>query len=215
VRDGLLRTLSFKPDIFPKVDIGIRTAFRNHTEANVNLALVGVAKQNRVLNKLALALELEDVFHKPFPCFAQVPKSIEEVCYDFEQSLWLSTFETSEPGADGQHRYQSMGQLFLVKFGDREFDPVWPVDIAEWQVDRAEEILGQLVADAQEGFPIPNYPLCIQKAHRHAQLSGFEMQVLQDLLTETLADNLTEIEKNRLLKFKHLSQSFAELRYKK
>lgn len=214
VRDGLLRTKSFKLTIFPKVDEKIRVATQQHLEQKVNISIVGVAKQNAVLSKLALALELEAKCHKPYACYIEVPKHVEEECYNFDRT-WLNTLETSEVSEDGLHRYQSMGQLFLVKFGEPEFAPVWPVDIAKWQVDRAPEILGQLMADAQEGFPIPYYPMCIQKAHSHAQLSGFEMNVLQDLMIEGVSKNLSEQEKNRLLKFKHLSQSLAELRYKK
>jgi len=214
VRDGLLRTKSFKLTIFPEIDKKIRVATEQHLEEKVNISIVGVAKQNAVLSKLALALELEATFHKPFACYVEVPKHVEAECYNFDRT-WLDTFETSEEGEDGKKRYQSLGQLFLVKFGEEEFAPVWPVDIAKWQTSRVSEILGQLMADAQEGFPIPNYPMCIQKAHNHAQLGGFEIDVLQDLLIEGVAKNLSEQEKNRLLKFKYLSQSFAELRYKK
>jgi hypothetical protein len=214
VRDGLLRTKSFKLTVFPEIDKKIRSATRQSLDQKVNISVVGVAKQNAVLSKLALALELEATFHKPFACYVEVPKHVEEKCYNFDRT-WLDTLETSEESEDGLHRYQSMGQLFLVKFGEHEFAPVWPVDVAKWQTGRVSEILGQLMADAQEGFPIPNYPMCIQKAHSHAQLSGFEMNVLQDLMIDTAGTNLSEQEKNRLLKFKYLSQSLAGLRYKK
>lgn len=214
VRDGLLRTKSFKDKVFPEIDKKIRSATQQSLDQKVNISLVGVAKQNAVLSKLALALELEATFHRPFACYVEVPEHVEAECYNFDRT-WLNTLETTEEGEDGKKRYQSMGQLFLVKFGEHEFAPVWPVDVAKWQTDRASEILGQLMADAQEGFPIPNYPMCIQKAHSHAQLSGFEMDVLQDLMIDTAGTNLSEQEKNRLLKFKYLSQSLAGLRYKK
>lgn len=214
VRDGLLRTKSFKLTVFPEVDKRIRVATEQHSEQKVNISIVGVAKQNAVLSKLALALELEATFHKPFACYVEVPEHVEAECYNFDRT-WLNTLETTEEGEDGKKRYQSMGQLFLVKFGEHEFAPVWPVDVATWQTDRVSEILGQLMADAQEGFPIPNYPMCIQKAHSHAQLSGFEMDVLQDLMIDGVSKNLSDQERNRLLKFKYLSQSLAGLRYKK
>jgi len=227
VRDGLLRTKSFKLTIFPEIDKKIRTATERHLEEKVNISIVGVAKQNAVLSKLALALELEATFHKPFACYVEVPEHVEAECYNFDRT-WLTTLETSEEletneegkndkkeSEDGKKRYQSLGQLFLVKFGEEEFAPVWPVDVAKWQTSRVSEILGQLMADAQEGFPIPNYPMCIQKAHNHAQLGGFEIDVLQNLLIEGVAKNLSEQEKNRLLKFKYLSQKLANLRYKK
>lgn len=213
VRDGLLRTKSFKRDIFPLVDQRIREGIQNHAKRNVHLSIVGVAKQSAVLSRLAIALELEAVFHKPFPCYVQVPDDIEQDCYNFDLT-WFDTYESSEPDQDGKYLYQAMGKMFLVKFGDRPMDPVWPVDIAVWQVSQAEKILGQLTIDAQQGFPIPDYPMCIQKAHDHAKMAGLEVQVLQDLLFNGICENLTPEETERLLRLKHLGQSLAALRYK-
>jgi hypothetical protein len=107
-----------------------------------------------------------------------------------------------------------MGRLFLVKFGDRSYDPVWPVDIAEWQVSNADRILGQLTVDAQQGFPIPDYPMCIQRAHDFAKLTGLEVEVLQDLLVQVMSEKLTDKETEKLLRMKHLSRSLASVRYK-
>jgi hypothetical protein len=107
-----------------------------------------------------------------------------------------------------------MGKMYLVKFGDHPFDPVWPVDIAEWQVNQTERILGQLTVDAQQGFPIPDYPMCIQRAHGYAKLSGLEVEVLQDLLVRGMCDGLRPDEAERLLRLKHLGRSFASIRYK-
>jgi hypothetical protein len=104
--------------------------------------------------------------------------------------------------------------MFLVKFGDRPLDPVWPVDIAEWQVGQADKILGQLTVDAQQGFPMPDYPMCIQRAHDFAKLTGLEIQVLQDLLLQGVCQKLTPEESERMLRFQYLGQSLAALRYK-
>lgn len=213
IRDGLLRTKSFKRDIFPQIDGKIRDGVRRHTDRNVSLSLVGVAKQSAVLGRLAVALELEATFHKPFPCFAEVPEDVEEDCYNFDLT-WLKTYETSEPQEGGRKLYQSLGKMYLVKFGDRPFDPVWPVDVAIWQVPNVEKILGQLTVDAQQGFPIPDYPMSIQKAHDFAKLTGLEVEILQDLLMEGITQNLTLDESERLLRMKHLGQSLAALRYK-
>jgi hypothetical protein len=104
--------------------------------------------------------------------------------------------------------------MYLVKFGDRPFDPVWPVDVAIWQVPNVEKILGQLTVDAQQGFPIPDYPMSIQKAHDFAKLTGLEIEILQDLLMEGIMQTLTLDESERLFRMKHLGQSLAALRYK-
>ena len=213
VRDGLLRTKSFKLDVFPKMDEKLRAGVAAHATKNVTLSIVGVAKQSAVLGRLSVSLELEAVFHRPYPCFVPVPDDIEAECYNFDRT-WLNTFETAEEGEDGGKRYHSLGKMYLVKFGDCPLDPVWPVDIAAWQVGNVEKILGQLVVDAQQGFPIPDYPACIQRAHDFAKLTGLEIQVLQDLLVQGMCTNLTPDETERLLRLKFLGQSLAALRYK-
>lgn len=213
VRDGLLRTKSFKREVFPLIDQKLREGVAAHAKRNVTLSILGVAKQSAVLGRLAVALELEATFHKPFPCYVMVPDDIEKDCYNFDLT-WFNTYETTEPQEDGHRLYQAMGRMYLAKFGDRPFDPVWPVDIAEWQVHQAERILGQLTVDAQNGFPIPDYPMCIQKAHDYAKLSGLEVEVLQDLLVRGMCDALKPDEAERLLRLKHLGRSLAAIRYK-
>ena len=101
-----------------------------------------------------------------------------------------------------------------MKFGDQSLDPVWPIDIAEWQVKDAEKVLGQLTVDAQQGFPIPDYPMTIQRAHDFAKLTGLEVAILEDLLLEGMCENLSSDETDRLLRLKHLGRSLAALRYK-
>ena len=213
VRDGLLRTKSFKREVFPQIDQKLRDGVATHAKRNVTLSIVGVAKQSAVLGRLAVALELEATFHKPFPCYVKVPDDIEKDCYNFDLT-WFNTYETTEPEDDGRRLYQAMGKMYLVKFGDRPFDPVWPVDIAEWQVNQTERILGQLTVDSQQGFPIPDYPMCIQRAHDFAKLSGLEVEVLQDLLVGGMCEGLKSDEAERLLRLKHLGRSLAAIRYK-
>lgn len=213
VRDGLLRTKSFSRDMFPLLDKKIRGGVAAHAQKNVGLSIVGVAKQSAVLGRLAVALELEATFHKDYPCYVRVDRDIEKECYDFDSS-WFETYETTEEDNAGRRLYQSLGRLHLVKFGDSPMDPVWPVDIAEWQVGGADRILGQLMADAQQGFPIPDYPMCIQRAHNQAKISGREVQDLQDMLFQGLCSKLTNEESERLLRMKHLGQTLADLRYR-
>jgi hypothetical protein len=213
VRDGLLRTKSFKREVFPKIDQKLQAGIAAHAQKNVHLSLVGVAKQSAVLGRLAVALELEGTFHRDYPCYVKVDEDIEADCYNFDRT-WLDTFETSEPDDEGRRLYQALGKMFLTKFGDRPLDPVWPVDIAEWQITAADRVLGQLTVDAQQGFPIPDYPMCIQRAHDYAKLTGIEVEVLQDLLVEGMSQQLTPDESERLLRMKYLGRSLAALRYK-
>ncbi len=213
VRDGLLRTKSFTREVFPKIDTLLRNGVAAHKARNVRLSIVGVAKASSVLGQLALALELEGTFHRDYPCYVRVPTDVEEDCYNYDRT-WLDTYESSEPDDRGRRLYQSFGNMHLVKFGDRAFDPVWPVDIAEWQSSDSDKILGQLTVDAQQGFPIPDYPMCIQRAHDFAKITGIEIEVLQDLLIESMTAGLSKDQVERLLRLKYLGRSLAALRYK-
>jgi hypothetical protein len=213
VRDGLLRTKTFKREVFPEIDRILAEGVAAHADRNVKLSIVGVAKQSAVLSRLAVALELEATFHRPYPCFVRVPRDIEEACYYYDRT-WLDTAETTTPTDDGKMLYQSLGSLFLVKFGDYPLDPVWPVDVAVWQEPEADKILGQLTVDAQQGFPIPDYPMCIQRAHDYAKLTGLEIVVLQDVLMEGMCQSLTSEQAERLYRMRHLGQSLADRRYK-
>ena len=64
----------------------------------------------------------------------------------------------------------------------RSRDPIWPVDIFTPQASQADRIFGHLLADAIEGFPVPFYPRCLQKAHERAALVDFDMDMLQDAI---------------------------------
>lgn len=70
--------------------------------------------------------------------------------------------------------------MFLVKFGKGSRDPVWPIDIFLPQAGEAQAILGYLLADAIDGFPVTLYPRCLQKAHENAALVDFDFDILQD-----------------------------------
>lgn len=82
------------------------------------------------------------------------------------------------------------GKLFFVKFGNRPRDPIWPVDVFVPQVEHAPVILGAMLGDAVQGFPVPVYPRCLQRAHENAALVDFDFDQLQDQIFAGIRDIL-------------------------
>ena len=207
VREGALRTRVFHPDIFREMDLKIRGACERHKEkGGVDMFFVGVAKSTVLLDRLRFALSLEGAFERDYPCLARVPTDIAKKFYE---RRWLDTLET----ADGRE-YLSMAEMFLVKFGDHPLDPVWPVDVAAWQAERAEKILGCLAEDARPGFPIPDFPMCIQRAHDHAKIGGIELSFLNDLLFDHMTADMSDGEREKALRARHLREDPGAMRYR-
>ncbi|MFC4562823.1 hypothetical protein ACFO4E_13230 [Nocardiopsis mangrovi] len=84
----------------------------------------------------------------------------------------------------------NMGAMHLVRFGSESGDPVWTVDLLHDQRDRAQEVFGTLLYDAQSGFPVPYYPLCLQEADQHAHVADFDLEILQDSLVEAVREQV-------------------------
>ena len=51
-------------------------------------------------------------------------------------------------------------------------------------------IIGSMLADAINGFPVPHYPRCLQKAHENAALVDFDFDILQDFIYEGVRTSL-------------------------
>jgi hypothetical protein len=43
-----------------------------------------------------------------------------------------------------------------------------------------------MLADSINGFPIPFYPACLQKAHENAALVDFDFDILQDQIYDAI-----------------------------
>lgn len=121
-------------------------------------------------------MSLEGVMTANYPCYVAIPRDIEAKAYVWQE--YARDQDTEKEG--GEINKFVGGKMFFVKFGKSPHDPVWPVDIFEPQTGDAPVILGYLLADAENGFPVPFYPLCLQKAHENAALVDFDFDILQD-----------------------------------
>lgn len=178
VFDGLLRTKIFARGLFKRYLDGMTEALVDHWQRSKrNVYVVGVAKHSKVLSRYRLAMALEGVLTVNYPAYVAVPTALERKSYIHPEFAW-------EEGDSGRQRAFTGGKLFLVKFGNRPHDPIWPIDIYRPQLKGAPAILGHLLSDAQNGFPVPFYPLCLQRAHEHAALTGFDMGLMQDYILD-------------------------------
>jgi len=137
--------------------------------------LVGLAKHSKVLDRYGLALALEHVLPSGNARYVRVPRELEKKAFVWQE--WARGAE--ETGSPGEAPKFVAGDMYFVRFGPGTGDPTWIVDILSSQSDKAHEIFGYLLADAKDGFPIPYYPRCLQKADEFAQVVGFDLDILQ------------------------------------
>jgi len=181
VCDGLLRSKVFAADLFQRLLRGMRARIDEQWErSRRRVYLAGVAKHSKVLSRYRLAMALEGVLQTDYPAYVEVDREIEERAY-----VW-SEFARGDDRAeeDGEINKFVGGKMFLVKFGRHRRDPIWPVDIFVPQREQAQTILGSMLADTVNGFPVPHYPSCLQKAHENAALVDFDFEILQDFIFE-------------------------------
>ena len=189
VRDGFLRSKVFAGDLFVKMMQRIEQAIeRIRVEEKRNVYLVGLAKHSKVLQRYQLAMALEHVIPGGEARFVAIPAELEAKAYKWDE--WARGRGEAETGGEAA-KYKA-GQMYFVRFGSRVSDPVWTIDLLESQVNRAQEVFGYLLADAINGFPVPYYPRCLQSAHEHAQVVGFDATIMQHEVFEAVRNLLPE-----------------------
>lgn len=178
VADGNLRSKVFAGEHFIGYRRLLDSAIQEHwTKHRRRVYVAGVAKHSKVLQRYRLAMAIEGVLRTDYPAYVEVPRDLEARAY-----VWQEYARGDEEAGKlgGEANKFVGGKLFFVKFGSRPHDPVWPIDIFQPQVNDAATILGYMLADAIDGFPIPFYPRCLQRAHENAALVDFDMTILQD-----------------------------------
>jgi hypothetical protein len=187
IRDGLLRSTIFAQDQFVRVYGLMKAAIeRTSGERKRSVFLVGLAKQSRVIERYRLAMAVEDVFPAGQPCYAQVPLELQVKVYDRPEYAR----SPEDDLADREKPKTNMGAMYLVRFGSQSYDPVWTVDLLDFQAERAQQIFSSLLADAELGFPVPCYPHCLQEADRYAQVVDLDLAILQNALEEAVREQI-------------------------
>ena len=189
VYDGLLRSKVFSGDLFKKYLQGIHEGIQTQKQRNRRrIYLAGVAKHSKVLSRYRLAMALEGILTTNYPAYLPIPRNIEEKAYIWSE---YARGDDREMGNGEINKFVG-GTMFFVKFGNSPRDPIWPIDIYLPQKEEAPHILGCMLADALNGFPVPLYPQCLQKAHANAALVDFDFDVLQNHIFDGIRQILAE-----------------------
>jgi hypothetical protein len=189
IRDGFLRSKIFSGErnLFARYREGLQEGIeRQWAKRRRRIYLSGVAKHSQVLQRYRLAMAIEGVMQTTYPCYVEVPRALELKTYRYAE------FARGDDQAvqGGEENKFVGGKMFFVKFGSRPYDPVWPVDLWQSQASEAQTVFGYMLADAVDGFPVPFYPRCLQKAHENAALVDFDMDILQAEIFTALRDSL-------------------------
>lgn len=182
VFDGLLRSQIFRGDLFHRLLGHIRQALEDRQRQRRQIYLVGLAKKSKVLTRYRLAMQLEDILVNPYAAYVEIPRALEVAAYERAD---FARGDDAILTPQQSNRFVG-GKMFFVKFGRRPFDPIWPVDIFLPQVRQVDQIMSFLQADAHHGFPVPFYPLCLQRAHENAALVDFDYYLLQDQIIDSI-----------------------------
>jgi hypothetical protein len=194
IRDGLLRTKIFAGDgqrlkpLFIELYRLLREAIeRTRRERHRDIFVVGIAKHSRVIERYRLAMAITDVLPSGHPYYVPVPQGLQRQVYE----SWPEYVRSPEDDtADVELPKFNMGAMYLARFGKMSADPVWAVDLLEFQAPKAQQIFGSLLSDAEQGFPIACYPHCLQEADRHAQVVDLDLAILQRELEEAVRDQV-------------------------
>ncbi|MEX0678377.1 MAG: hypothetical protein WD063_14950 [Pirellulales bacterium] len=178
VADGNLRSKVFAGELFIRyrelLNSAIEAQYREHRR---RVYIAGVAKHSKVLQRYRLAMAIEDILRTDYPAYIEVPYELEKKSYVWQE--YARGDEEAEKLGGEANKFVG-GKMYFVKFGSRPHDPIWPIDIFIPQAADAPTVIGYMLADAIDGFPVPFYPRCLQRAHENAALVDFDMTILQD-----------------------------------
>ena len=199
LKDGLLRSKIFKYvnkrplfiEMMQRINAAIDEAY---SKKKVKIYFVGLAKHSQVLSRYSLAMQLENIFPAGEPRYAKVPEEMESKSYVWKE--YMKKIDGEEEEQDREVNKYSMGDLYLVRFGKKDGDPIWAIDVLNSQTTAEAEIFGYLYMDTLDGFPTPHYPACLQRALEYAQVVDFDLDILQDEVVKAVKELLPHDKKD-------------------
>ena len=139
------------------------------------------------------------------PCFVQVPVSMQDSVYRSQEYL-------RDPDDAAGGNIGNIGQMYFVRFGARQGDPIWTAHLLAWQAADAQAVFGHLQADAAAGFPVPFYPFSLQQADAHSRVADLDVEIIEDSLVSAVRD-LVGKDKAHIVDALRLTTDVAARRY--
>ena len=137
VRDGLLRAKYFNGTLFTQLGALIDERIANLRKSRRRVFLVGIAKHSKILDRYGLAFSVEHTFPDGSACYLEVPRELEKTVYRWSEYARGRL----DPGGGEEPRFVN-GKMFLTRFGKRNTDPIWPVDLFEFRWRTRRKFLG-------------------------------------------------------------------------
>ncbi len=210
ILDGLLRSKLFSKNLFIEIGERISNSIdKIYRDEKVKVFLVGVAKHSKVLDKYGLAISIENIIPPGEPRYVYIPRELQAKAYVWPE---YSKGVGDENSSEGEAPKFVLGDMFFVRFGKMSGDPIWIVDIFYKHKTLDQEIFGYLLTDAIYGFPVPYYPLCLQRAHEYAQVVDFDMDILQDEVVKAIKEILPK-EAHEIIDQKVFNSDKSQNRY--
>lgn len=218
LRDGLLRSKIFAHDYFTLMGriIHRRIADIKHRRKR-DIFLVGIAKSSEVHARYALAMTLQNVFPLGQPYFAPIPMALQEAVYQWPEYIRLPEGVDKSRGTASPTMEDpkfNIGAMHFARFGGETDDPLWTLDTLHWQSDRAGEILGCLLRDTDQSYPIPTYPQTLIDADAGAQITKMDAELLRDAFLDSIG-NRVSADQRAILDSQVLAVDYASRRYSK
>ncbi|AGM27614.1 Uncharacterised protein [Mycobacteroides abscessus subsp. abscessus] len=216
LRDGLLRSKIFAHDYFTLMGAIINERIGQVKQRRKrDIFLVGIAKSSEVQARYALAMTLQNIFPAGQPYFAPIPMALQEAVYQWPEYIRLPDGVDKSKGTDTPSMEDpkfNIGAMHFARFGGEADDPVWTLDTLHWQADRAAEILGCLLRDTEQSFPIPSYPQTLIDADAGAQISKMDAELLRDAFLDSIGARVDPAQRT-VLDSQVLTVDYASRRY--
>lgn len=183
IKEGLLRTKKLKYKLIEKL---LKITYSKKS----SVKLVGVSRTSRIMSMISTALSIQKKFPQNKVGYIKIPKNLELMAYS-----WTGRGKIKE--GDENRLYFAFGDLYIAKLAPNSNllvtieVPSFPDNDKElYTKTELNEIMGHLIRNSRNSYPIIGYPQTLIRANESAQRIGFPAKILSDRVREVLKNKL-------------------------